>query len=327
MSIKKFIKEKILITVLLLFAIASIEIFLIPYPYGNFIKIYIPGIILSVYIIGNIIEYFIKKLDQKYLITEIIQKPDFFEGELLIDILQDINKSMYENVNKYKYMGEEYKDYIELWIHEIKIPIASGKMIIENNKNEITKSIEEELDKVENYIEQALFYARSNTVEKDYYIKTAILKEIVNESIKKNKKQLMNEKISLDLHDLDIEVKTDNKWIVFILNQIVQNSIKYRKQDSTLEIEIYAQQGKNNNILYIKDNGIGIKKGEITRVFEKGFTGTNGRLSNKKSTGIGLYLCKKLCEKLGIAIELNSIYNEGTEVRIVFPKNSLYLKL
>ena len=229
---------------------------------------------------------------------------------------------MYENVNKYKYMGEEYKDYIELWIHEIKIPIASGKMIIENNKNEITKSIEEELDKVENYIEQALFYARSNTVEKDYYIKTAILKEIVNESIKKNKKQLMNEKISLDLHDLDIEVKTDNKWIVFILNQIVQNSIKYRKQDSTLEIEIYAQQGKNNNILYIKDNGIGIKKGEITRVFEKGFTGTNGRLSNKKSTGIGLYLCKKLCEKIGIAIELNSVQNEGTEIRIVFPNDS-----
>ncbi len=195
-------------------------------------------------------------------------------------------------------------------------------MIIENNKNEITKSIEEELDKVENYIEQALFYARSNTVEKDYYIKTAILKEIVNESIKKSKKQLMNEKISLELHDLEIEVKTDNKWIVFILNQIIQNSIKYRKQDSILEIEIHAEQGKNNNILYIKDNGIGIKKGEITRVFEKGFTGTNGRLSNKKSTGIGLYLCKKLCDKLGIAIELNSVQNEGTEIRIVFPNDS-----
>ncbi len=195
-------------------------------------------------------------------------------------------------------------------------------MIIENNKNEITKSIEEELDKVENYIEQALFYARSNTVEKDYYIKTAILKEIVNESIKKSKKQLMNEKISLELHDLEIEVKTDNKWIVFILNQIIQNGIKYRKQDSILEIEIHAEQGKNNNILYIKDNGIGIKKGEITRVFEKGFTGTNGRLSNKKSTGIGLYLCKKLCDKLGIAIELNSVQNEGTEIRIVFPNDS-----
>ncbi len=116
MSIKKFIKEKILVTMLLLFAIASIEIFLIPYPYGNFIKIYIPAIILSLYLTGNIIEYFIKKsfyekltnnlneLDQKYLITEIVQKPDFFEGELLVDILQEINKSMYENVNKFKYM-------------------------------------------------------------------------------------------------------------------------------------------------------------------------------------------------------------------------------
>lgn len=88
------------------------------------------------------------------------------------------------------------------------------------------------------------------------------------------------------------------------------------------EIEIYAKQHKENVILYIKDNGIGIKKGEITRVFEKGFTGTNGREANKKSTGIGLYLCKKLCNKLGIAIELNSTQNEGTEVRLVFPKGS-----
>ena len=130
-------------------------------------------------------------------------------------------------------------------------------MIIENNKNDVTKSIDEELDRVENYIEQALFYSRSSTVEKDYYIKKVQLRDIANECIKKNKSML-----------------------------------------------------------------IGIKKGEITRVFEKGFTGTNGRLLNKKSTGIGLYLCKNLCNKLGIAIELNSVQDEGTEVRLVFPKNS-----
>ena len=203
------------------------------------------------------------------------------------------------------------KDYTE----------ATSKMVIENNKNAITKSIDEELDKVENYIEQALFYARSNTVEKDYYIRKVVLKEIVNESIKKNKSTLIQEKISIDIHDLDIEVNTDNKWIVFILNQIIQNSIKYRRKENSA-IEIYANQGKENVILYIKDNGIGIKQGEITRVFEKGFTGTNGRLSNKKSTGIGLYLCKKLCNKLGIGIELNSVQNEGTEVRLVFPQSS-----
>lgn len=195
-------------------------------------------------------------------------------------------------------------------------------MIIENNKSKTTKSIEEELNKVENYIEQALFYARSNTVEKDYYIKRVQLKDIVNESIKKNKDVLIHEKIVIHIHDTDLEVTTDNKWIVFILNQVIQNSIKYRSHDRNLKIEIEAKQGIENVILLIKDNGIGIKKGEIVRVFEKGFTGTNGRLSNKKSTGIGLYLCKKLCDKLGISIEIDSVEGEGTEIRLVFPQNS-----
>ena len=97
------------------------------------------------------------------------------------------------------------------------------------------------------------------------------------------------------------------------------------KKNGKREIELYSREGNENIILYIKDSGIGIKKGEITRVFEKGFTGTNGRISNKKSTGIGLYLCKKLCDKLGIRIELNSELNEGTEIRIVFPKSSYML--
>lgn len=337
MNFKLFFKEKVITILLLLFGIITIEIFLMAYNVGMFIKIYIPLIIMGLYMISIIIEYFKRKkfynnllnmleeLDEKYLITEIIKTPNFLEGQIFKNSLEQIDKSMLENVNKYKYMTEDYKEYIELWIHEIKIPIATSKMVIENNKNAITKSIDEELDKVENYIEQALFYARSNTVEKDYYIRKVVLKEIVNESIKKNKSSLIQEKISIDIHDLEIEVNTDNKWIVFILNQIIQNSIKYRKKENSV-MEIYANQGKENVILYIKDNGIGIKQGEITRVFEKGFTGTNGRLSNKKSTGIGLYLCKKLCNKLGIGIELNSVQNEGTEVKLVFPKDS-YIEL
>ena len=337
MDFKLFLREKASTILLLLFGLITIEIFLMAYNVGMFIKIYIPLIIIGLYMISIIIEYFKRKkfydnllkileeLDEKYLITEIIKTLNFLEGQIFKNSLEQIDKSMLENVNKYKYMTEDYKEYIELWIHEIKIPIATSKMVIENNKNAITKSIDEELDKVENYIEQALFYARSNTVEKDYYIRKVVLKEIVNESIKKNKSSLIQEKISIDIHDLEIEVNTDNKWIVFILNQIIQNSIKYRKKENSV-IEIYANQGKENVILYIKDNGIGIKQGEITRVFEKGFTGTNGRLSNKKSTGIGLYLCKKLCNKLGIGIELNSVQNEGTEVKLVFPKDS-YIEL
>lgn len=337
MNFKLFLREKASTFLLLLFGLITIEIFLMAYNVGMFIKIYIPLIIMGLYMISIIIEYFKRKkfynnllnmleeLDEKYLITEIIKTPNFLEGQIFKNSLEQIDKSMLENVNKYKYMTEDYKEYIELWIHEIKIPIATSKMVIENNKNAITKSIDEELDKVENYIEQALFYARSNTVEKDYYIRKVVLKEIINESIKKNKSSLIQEKISIDIHDLEIEVNTDNKWIVFILNQIIQNSIKYRKKENSV-IEIYANQGKENVILYIKDNGIGIKQGEITRVFEKGFTGTNGRLSNKKSTGIGLYLCKKLCNKLGIGIELNSVQNKGTAVMLIFPQSS-YIEL
>ena len=338
MKFGSFIKDKILQISLIVFGIATIEIFLLAYPYGNFIKIYIPLTILISYFISIIVEYFKKKLyyqniyktldelKEKYLITEVIENSSFVEGKILKEILEQIDKSMIENVNTYKYLQEDYKEYIEMWIHEIKIPIAASKMIVENNKNEITKNIDEELDKVENYVEQALYYARSNTVDKDYYIKKNKIEDMVNECIKKNRKVLIGEKISINTHDLKISVNTDSKWIVFILNQIIQNSIRYRKAEGQAEIEIYSVKGKENVILYIKDNGMGIKKGEITRVFEKGFTGTNGRMLNKKSTGIGLYLCKKLCDKLGMAIELNSIQNEGTEVRLVFP-NSSYIDM
>ena len=334
MNWKDFLKDKLLTIYLLTFALITIEILLVIYPIGIFIKIYIPTIIFALYILSITIEYHTKRkfynhtlfilteLEEKYLINELIKETNFSEGKILKEILEQTDKSMIEKVNQYKYLQEDYKEYIELWIHEIKLPIATSKMIVANNKNNVTKSIEEEIDKVENYVEQALFYARSNNVEKDYYIRKNNLETMVNEAIKKNKNILIQEKIKVDIHDLNLEVNTDNKWIIFILNQLIQNSIKYRKQDNNSKIEIYAKRGKENIILYLEDNGIGIKKGEITRVFEKGFTGTNGRILNKKSTGIGIYLSKKFCDKLGIAIELNSEQNEKTEIRLVFPFSS-----
>ena len=333
-----FIKEKILTIILIVFSLITIEIFFMTYPLNTYIKIYTPIIIITSYLIGLIYEYNKKKkyynylekilnqLKEKYLITEVIKKPEFIEGKILYETLEQINKSMHENVNKYKYNVKDYKEYIELWIHEIKIPLATSKMIIENNKNNATRSIEEELDKLENYIDQALYYARSNTVEKDYYIKKSNLKELVNESIKKNKTILIQEKVEINTHDLNNIIYTDSKWIIFILNQLIQNSVKYKNKERILEIEMFSKENKDNTILYIKDNGIGIKKNEINRVFEKGFTGTNGRLSNKKSTGIGLYLCKKLCDKLGVSIELDSKENEYTIIKIIFP-NSSYINL
>ena len=334
MKFKSYLKDNIVTLLLIIFVVATIEIFLMIYDVSMWVRIYIPISILCAYIIGMVVSYYKRKnfynkifntlddLDKKYLISEMIGNPEFLDGKLLKEILEEASKSMTEHVNEFKFLMEDYKEYIELWIHEIKIPIATSKMIIENNKNEVTKSIDEELDKIDDYTEQALFYARSNTVEKDYIIKRTNLEKIVNTVIMKNKNEFIQEKIHLDIHDTNVEVGTDSKWVIFILNQIIHNSIKYKKQDETLQIEIFAKRNKENIILYIKDNGIGIKKGEITRVFEKGFTGSNGRILNKKSTGIGLYLCKKLCDKLGMAIELNSEEDVGTEIKLVFPQNS-----
>ena len=333
MNFKDFIKDKTLLIVSIILALISIEILLLAYHIGIIPKIYIAVIIILPIAISFIVEYkrkqsFYKQIEnnmqelkEKYLISEIIKKPDFIEGGILKEILQDMCSSMIENVNYYKNIQEDYKEYIEMWIHEVKIPIATSKMIIENNKTPVTKNIDEELDKVENYTEQALFYARSNAVEKDYIITKTNLKEIVNGAILKNKTTLLNEKVTLELNDLEQDVYTDSKWATFIINQILQNSIKYLKENDK-KIEIYAKPKNDKIILYIKDNGIGIKKGEITRVFEKGFTGENGRIIGQKSTGIGLYLCKKLCNKLGLGIELNSEKDKGTEVKIIFPKNS-----
>ena len=334
MNFKDFIKEKLLLIIGTILALVSVEILLLAYDISILIRGYCAFIIIFVLALSILIEYKKKKdyyseliknmeeLKEKYLISEIIKTPNFIEGKILKGILQDTGKSMLENVNYYKNIQEDYKEYIELWIHEVKIPIATSKMIIENNKNEVTKSIDEELDKVENYTEQALFYARSNAVEKDYIINKTNLKEIVNGAILKNKTTLLNEKVSIELSNLkDEEVYTDSKWAVFIVNQIIQNAIKYSKKENK-KIEISSQEKNDKVILYIKDNGIGIKKGEITRVFERGFTGENGRIIGQKSTGIGLYLCKKLCDRLGLGIELNSEKDKGTEVRIIFPKSS-----
>ena len=334
MRFRDYIKEKMVLIIGTILALVSVEILLLAYDISILIRVYCAFIIAFVMILAILIEYKKKKdyyneliknmedLKEKYLISEIIKTPNFIEGKILKDILQDTGKSMLENVNYYKNIQEDYKEYIELWIHEVKIPIATSKMIIENNKNEVTKSIDEELDKVENYTEQALFYARSNAVEKDYIINKTNLKEIVNGAILKNKTTLLNEKVSIELSNLkDEEVYTDSKWAVFIINQIIQNAIKYSKKENK-KIEISSQEKNDRVILYIKDNGIGIKKGEITRVFERGFTGENGRIIGQKSTGIGLYLCKKLCDRLGLGIELNSEKDKGTEVRIIFPKSS-----
>jgi len=316
------------------FIILNIIIILLLYAFDvNFILIiYIPSTIIIFGLLIFLYEYFrrfkfynninktIEELDQKYLINEIITEPNFLEGKLLYDYLYEIDKSYHENVNLYKMSYLEFREYMELWCHEIKTPIATSKLILENNHSELNNSINEEIVKIDNYIEQILYYARSENVEKDYIIKKINLKELVETVIKRNKKDLINKKIKIELNNLDIEVNSDSKWLEFIINQIINNSIKYINELPTIKIS--ARINKNNIFLDIEDNGIGIESSEVEKVFDKSFTGTNGRMLYN-STGMGLYLCKKLCLKLGHNIFIKSVENKNTTVTIAFPNSSL----
>lgn len=262
-------------------------------------------------------------LDQKYLLAEIIDEAQFLDGQVLYETMREVNKSMLENVNKYRQFGEEYKDYIEMWVHEIKTPLAAGKLIISNNPSEVTKSIEEELNKVEDFVEQALFYARSTTVEKDYVIKEISLKDTVNKVIKKNAKTFIYKKIKIDLQNIDERVYSDAKWLEFILHQIIGNALKYTPEESGV-ITLSTSKQSDQLLLSIEDNGQGIPLQDLPRVFDKGFTGKNGR-SNEMATGMGLYLCKLLCDKLYLDIHITSMVGKGTCVVISFPINSMML--
>lgn len=262
-------------------------------------------------------------LDKKYLLSEIIKEPEFIEGKFIYDLLKQANKNMHEHVKKYRDMQSEYREYIEIWVHEIKTPIASTKLVIENNQNEVTKIINYEIKKIEDYIEQVLYYSRSNTVSKDYIIKEFSLATLVRTVIKKNSRDLINKKISIDIESIEGTVYSDAKWLEFILNQIVGNSIKYSKIKKS-RIRVYSVRNENNIVLNIEDNGIGIIDKDINRIFEKGFTGENGRKFGK-STGMGLYLCKKLSEQLGLGLTLTSKIGEGTKVSIIFPLGKVNL--
>ena len=205
-------------------------------------------------------------LDQKYLLTEIIDEPLFMDGKILYETLRIVDKSMADNVNRYRISQNEYKDYI---------------------------------------------------------IKELSLQECVSKVIRKHSKSFIYQKIKIQLDDLELSVYSDSKWLEFILDQIISNALKYTPKEVGT-IHIWTTSTDNMISLHIQDNGSGISSSELGRIFEKGFTGTNGRL-NEKATGMGLYLCKTLCNKLYLGIRAESVQGQGTTIILDFPISKLML--
>lgn len=333
MSIKEYLKDRtlfllinfilfiILCGIMLLININSIIIFLIFCMWFSPVLTYILIEFTKQKVLYNELNSILDNLDKKYLLPEIMKEPENIEGKLLYDVLRQANKDMHEHVKNYRDRENEYREYIETWVHEIKTPIASTRLIIENNQNEVTRNINYEIKKIEEYIEQVLYYSRSNNVSKDYLIKEVSLATVVRSVIKKNSRDFISKSITVDIEAVEGTVYSDAKWLEFILNQVIGNAIKYMRERNG-KVKIYTIHNENNIVLTIEDNGIGIIEKDINRVFEKGFTGENGRQFGK-STGIGLYLCKKLAEQLGLGLTLTSKTGEGTKVRIIFPLGSV----
>lgn len=262
-------------------------------------------------------------LDKKYLVLEMLDKPKTTEEELIYQIFYDINKSYIEELKDYKLSLNNFKEYIELWIHEVKIPISSLVLMTHNSKETLPKKYITQINRLDNYIDQVLYYVRSNNSEEDYLIKEVSLQKIINAVALKNKDDLLENNIEFIVKINNEKVLTDEKWLEFILNQIINNSIKYKRNIKVPKIEINIEETPQKVLLTITDNGIGIPKNDLPKVFNKSFTGTNGRTTTK-STGLGLYIAKNLLKKLGHKIEIESEINKYTKVTIIFSKNNYY---
>lgn len=255
-------------------------------------------------------------LDEIFYLPEFLTEPSYQEEQLLYQILKREEKYINDQISAYQRELQEYKDYVETWAHEIKTPIAVSTLIMENNRNEITRSLSEEMDKLERFVEQMLFYSKSSSLQEDYTIRAVSLKALVAGAVKRHAKLMIAEQVSPRFLELNYVVLTDSKWMDFILGQIISNAVKYRSAERKPEIGFSAVRTGKTVTLSVADNGVGILPEDVGRVFKKGFVGANGRKSTK-STGMGLYLCDVLCRKLGTELTVSS-RKEGTVFSLKF---------
>ena len=236
--------------------------------------------------------------------------------DIRIDYYHKIIEKLYEELEKLtqenRQKNTDMVDYYSMWVHQIKTPIAAMNFLLDNEEVDL-KNLQQELFKIERYVEMVLTYIRLDSTSSDYVITKINLDEVVKDSVKKYATIFINKKIKLNYVSHETMVISDKKWLSFAFEQILGNSVKYSRADGEITIKTYE------NRLVIEDKGIGIKEEDLPRIFEKGFTGFNGRYE-KKSSGLGLYLCKKTLDKLGHHIEISSKVGEGTRIEITFPK-------
>lgn len=255
-------------------------------------------------------------LDQKQLFLECAPEPDTVYERELFCLMRRAGKDMIETVSDARAAQKEYREYIESWVHEIKTPITAARLLCRNADKNLQRKLTVELAQIENHVERVLFYARAEHPEQDFLIRQTSLDSLVAEAIERHRSLLIQSGVRIETCDLEHVVYTDGKWVCFMLGQLLQNSVRYRNGEPVVAFS--AKSLGNLVQLVVSDNGIGIPAQELPRVFDRGFTGSNGR-ARGGSTGMGLYLCRKLADHLEIRLDMESVEGQGASVKLTFP--------
>lgn len=316
--IRKYLRDNlnILLSLLLVFVIMGVVFALYTLPvmaviYSAFISI-LP---LGLFGVMGFFKYRRRYIELVRLEDSIVQGISTIEPQgtsierQLTEIISHMARDRGKILTKSSLKQNEQLDYYTMWVHQIKTPISAMRLLLQSEKSELNRELSLELFKIEQYVDMVLGYLRLDSMNSDLKLEEYEIHEIVKNAIKKHRSAFIHEKITLELEDFSNRVITDEKWLMFVIEQIISNSLKYTKKG---KLRIYMDDYDN---LYIADTGIGISPEDLPRIFERGFTGYNGRI-NKTSTGLGLYLCRRIMENLGHTININSQPEEGTLVKL-----------
>ena len=314
--IRGYIKQNI--KVLLLFIVCALVFCIVFSLYDLEIEAIYYSIMLCtfiglIYICINFINYYKKHIQLYKLQNEIsislenLPSPKTLMEEDYTNLILNLNKEYKTYISKSDIAKSDMIDYYTMWVHQIKTPISALKLLIQTSESEISSDLSSELFKIEQYVEMVLSYIRLGSNKNDFVLKEYDLDNIIRQAVRKYAPLFIRKKISLDFQPTNYKVLTDEKWLVFVIEQLLSNAIKYTNKG---KISIYSLENKK---LVIEDTGIGISKEDIPRIFDKGFTGYNGR-TDKKATGLGLYLCKNILDKLSHKISIESEVGVKTKV-------------
>lgn len=278
--------------------------------------IFISSIIFSLFFIGG---YFLKNNQlKKWQSVEPLPVAVTYEEEVYVQALKKLQEHYLETIQDQNQTAKEQLEFMTQWFHEIKTPISVSTLLLETEIE--SQSLRDEIDKIEGYVEQALYFTRLHEFNKDYIIQEIELEKLIKDIVKAEMKTFIAKKIKLTLNLNPSVFLSDKKGLTYLIRQLLSNSLKYTNDHGEITITVNPETRE----LQVRDNGVGIPEEDLPRVFEKGFTGKNGR-THQRSTGMGLYLAKKTADKLGHTISLASTLGHGTTVTIHFPERNDYL--